>query len=67
MESLLFLGFRVLRVDTKNSYPKFTGKYRRFRYTFLFGAYLLTFRYKNLTLVQRQLKLQEKIDILSVE
>ena len=26
-------------MDTKNSNPKFTGKYRRFLYTFLFGAY----------------------------
>ncbi len=41
MESLPFLGFRVLRVDTKNSNPKFTGKYQVFHYTFLFNAYAL--------------------------
>lgn len=28
-------------MDTKNSNPKFTGKYRRFLYTFLFGAYCI--------------------------
>jgi hypothetical protein len=39
MESLPFLGFRVLGVDTKNSNPKFTGKYQVFHYTFLFNAY----------------------------
>ncbi len=39
MESLPLLGFRVLGVDTKNSNPKFTGKYQVFHYTFLFNAY----------------------------
>ncbi len=39
MESLPFLGFRVLGMDTKNSNPKFTGKYQVFHYTFLFNAY----------------------------
>ena len=43
MESLPFLGFRVLGVDTKNSNPKFTGKYQVFHYTFLFNAYLVSF------------------------
>jgi len=42
MESLPFLGFRVLGVDTKNSNPKFTGKYQVFHYTFLFNAYINT-------------------------
>jgi hypothetical protein len=41
MESLPFLGFRVLGVDTKNSNPKFTGKYQVFHYTFLFNAYVI--------------------------
>ena len=41
MESLPFLGFRVLGVDTKNSNPKFTGKYQVFHYTFLFNAYFV--------------------------
>lgn len=41
MESLPLLGFRVLGVDTKNSNPKFTGKYQAFHYTFIFNAYVL--------------------------
>lgn len=40
MESLPLLGFRVLGVDTKNSNPKFTGKYQAFHYTFIFNAYV---------------------------
>lgn len=42
MESLLFLEFRVLRVDTKNSNPKFTEKYQVFHYTFLFDTYKIS-------------------------
>ena len=32
-------GFRVLRVNSKNSNPKFTGERQIFHYTFLFDAY----------------------------
>ena len=42
MESLPLLGFRVLGVDTKNSNPKFTGKYQAFHYTFIFNAYYIS-------------------------
>ena len=39
MSSLPFSGFRVFGVTSKNSNPKFTGKLKKFRYTFLFDAY----------------------------
>uniref|UniRef100_UPI0025A59FD4 hypothetical protein n=1 Tax=Enterocloster clostridioformis TaxID=1531 RepID=UPI0025A59FD4 len=38
-------GFRVLRVNSKNSNPKFTGERQIFHYTFLFDAYDLPLTY----------------------
>jgi len=34
-------GFRVLGVNSENSFPKFTGERQLFHYTFLFDAYIL--------------------------
>lgn len=41
MRFLLILRFRVFRIHSQNSNPKFIGKYRKNHYTFLFDAYFL--------------------------
>ena len=68
MESLPFLGFRVLGVDTKNSNPKFTGEHHTFHYTFLFDAYAPTniFRQKYVYIVYKNAIIQKNHGVLSV-